>query len=118
MRARPTPGARRGSGARHHSAAGAALSDEAVAGPPLPAPPAEGPVELSEAGLGRRNDRLLVGLIAGYIVLLSGLMIVRGVSLTPDVLLIGLGLAAILLGRGSSSCATGSRSSACSSPMS
>jgi hypothetical protein len=50
--------------------------------------------------LGRRNDRLLIGLVAGYIALLSTLMIVRGVSLTPDVLLFGLGLAAVLLGRG------------------
>lgn len=52
------------------------------------------------ADLGRRNDRLLIGLVAGYIALLSGLMIARGVSLTPDVLLVGLGLAAVLLGRG------------------
>ena len=52
------------------------------------------------ADLGRRNDRLLVGLVAAYIALLSALMIARGVSLTPDVLLIGLGLAAVLLGRG------------------
>jgi hypothetical protein len=67
------------------------LSDEVVA---------EAPVEASDAQLGRRNDRLLIGLVAGYIVLLSALMIVRGVSLTPDVLLVALGLAAILLGRG------------------
>jgi hypothetical protein len=52
------------------------------------------------AHLGRRNDRLLIGLVTGYIALLSTLMIVRGVSLTPDVLLFGLGLAAVLLGRG------------------
>jgi hypothetical protein len=50
--------------------------------------------------LGRRNDRLLVGLLGGYIALLSVLMIVRGVSITPDVLLVALGLAAVLLGRG------------------
>lgn len=59
------------------------------------APPADDNVTL-----GRRNDRLLIGLVAGYIALLSTLMIVRGVSLTPDVLLFGLGLAAVLLGRG------------------
>jgi hypothetical protein len=59
------------------------------------APPAD-----DNALLGRRNDRILIGFIAGYIALLSTLMIVRGVSLTPDVLLIGLGLAAVLLGRG------------------
>jgi PAP2 superfamily len=64
-----------------------------------PVPPAEGAAE-ANALLGRRNDRLLVGLVAGYIALLSALMIARGVSLTPDVLLIGLGLAAVLLGRG------------------
>jgi membrane-associated phospholipid phosphatase len=64
-----------------------------------PAPPAEGAAE-ANALLGRRNDRLLIGLVAGYIALLSALMIARGVSLTPDVLLIGLGLAAVLLGRG------------------
>ena len=50
--------------------------------------------------LGRRNDRLLLGLLGGYIALLSVLMIVRGVSITPDVLLVALGLAAVLLGRG------------------
>ena len=91
------------------------MSDEAVATPPAPptppAPsaataPADPPTgtppdaRASDAGLGRRNDRLLVGLIAGYIAILSGLMIARGVSLTPDVLLIGLGLAALLIGRG------------------
>jgi hypothetical protein len=50
--------------------------------------------------LGRRNDKILIGFVLGYIALLSFLMIVRGVSLTPDVLLVGLGLAAVLLGRG------------------
>jgi membrane-associated phospholipid phosphatase len=50
--------------------------------------------------LGRRNDRILIGLLVGYIGLLSTLMIAGGVSLTPDVLLIGLGLVALLLGRG------------------
>ncbi len=72
-----------------------------VAPPPAtPTPTPTPPAEASDAGLGRRNDRLLIGLIVGYIALLSGLMITRGVSLTPDVLLIGLGLAALLLGRG------------------
>ena len=50
--------------------------------------------------LGRRNDRILIGFLVGYIALLSTLMIAGGVSLTPDVLLVGLGLAAVLLGRG------------------
>ncbi len=85
------------------------MSDEAVPGPSVTAAPV-GPAgsaavpptasDPSGAQLGRRNDRLLIGLVAGYIALLSALMIARGVSLTPDVLLIGLGLAAILLGRG------------------
>jgi hypothetical protein len=51
-------------------------------------------------GLGRRNDRILIGFLVGYIALLSTLMIAGGVSLTPDVLLVALGLAAVLLGRG------------------
>ncbi len=75
------------------------MSDEAVPGSVVPAAPPP-PAEASDVHLGRRNDRLLIGLVAGYIALLSALMIARGVSLTPDVLLIGLGLAAILLGRG------------------
>jgi PAP2 superfamily len=64
-------------------------------------PPADVPAAATaSAGLGRRNDRLLLALIGGYIALLSGLMIVRGVSITPDVLLVALGLAAVILGRG------------------
>jgi hypothetical protein len=50
--------------------------------------------------LGRRNDRILLIAIGGYTLLLSALMIARGVSITPDVLLIAFGLAAVLLGRG------------------
>jgi len=76
------------------------MSDEATAAPG----PASAEIEPSEAppnqGLGRRNDRLLLALVGGYIVLLSALMIARGVSITPDVLLVALGLAAVLLGRG------------------
>ncbi|MEO8462481.1 MAG: phosphatase PAP2 family protein [Chloroflexota bacterium] len=52
------------------------------------------------AGLHRRNDRLLLLTIVGYIAVLSALMIASGISITPDVLLLGLGLAAVLLGRG------------------
>ena len=52
------------------------------------------------AELGRRNDRILLWAIGAYIVLLSALMLVRGVSITPDVLLVAFGLAAVLLGRG------------------
>lgn len=60
----------------------------------------DGPSVAAGEHLGRRNDRLLIGLLGGYIGLLSVLMIVRGVSITPDVLLVALGLAAVLLGRG------------------
>ncbi len=52
------------------------------------------------ARLGARNDRILLAGVGGYIALLSGLMLARGVSITPDVLLVGLGLAAVLIGRG------------------
>ena len=54
----------------------------------------------SAVALGRRNDRILLAAIGGYIVLLSALMLARGVSITPDVLLVALGLAAVLVGRG------------------
>jgi hypothetical protein len=55
-----------------------------------------------EAGerLGARNGRLLLWAVLGYVGLLSGLMILGGVSITPDVLLVALGLAAVVLGRG------------------
>ncbi|HEY0443228.1 MAG TPA: phosphatase PAP2 family protein, partial [Candidatus Limnocylindrales bacterium] len=74
-------------------------------GPAEPVVPAPGvqpsdPRDRDDGGLGRRNDRLLIGFVAGYIVLLSGLMIVRGISITPDVLLVALGLAAVIVGRG------------------
>jgi PAP2 superfamily len=52
------------------------------------------------AELGRRNDRILLWAVGAYIVVLSALMLVRGVSITPDVLLVALGLAAVILGRG------------------
>jgi membrane-associated phospholipid phosphatase len=52
------------------------------------------------AHLGRRNDRLLLLAVAAYAVLLSFLMIARGISVTPDVVAVGFGLAALLLGRG------------------
>ncbi|MFL5679619.1 MAG: phosphatase PAP2 family protein, partial [Chloroflexota bacterium] len=77
----------------------------AAAVPPVPGDavregePHEEPAR-EDAGLGRRNDRLLLAMVAGYIVLLSALMIVRGVSITPDVLLVALGLAAVIVGRG------------------
>ena len=52
------------------------------------------------AHLGRRNDRLLLAAVAAYAVLLSILMISRGISVTPDVVVVCFGFAAVLLGRG------------------
>lgn len=72
----------------------AAVAELSIDGPSSAAVPAEA------TGLGRRNDRILLWAVGGYIVLLSALMLVRGVSITPDVLLVALGLAAVLLGRG------------------
>ncbi len=70
----------------------------------VPARPEEaastGPGPRADARLGRRNDRILLAMIGGYVVLLSALMIVRGVAITPDVMAIALGLAAVILGRG------------------
>ena len=63
-------------------------------------PGTEADAGVRQEGLGRRNDRLLLWSIGGYIVLLSTLMIVKGISITPDVLLVGLALAAVVIGRG------------------
>jgi hypothetical protein len=52
------------------------------------------------AHLTRRNDRLMLVGVAAYAVLLSILMISRGISVTPDVVVVAFGLAAIILGRG------------------
>jgi hypothetical protein len=78
------------------------VSGEAATPPggELASPSPETPGAGVHGALGRRNDRLLLALVGGYIALLSGLMIVRGVSITPDVLLVALGLAAVILGRG------------------
>lgn len=67
---------------------------EAPAGPtpPVAAHPA--------STLGRRNDRLLLGAIVAYAIVLSILMISRGISVTPDVVVVAFALAALLLGRG------------------
>jgi len=75
----------------------AGVPEATGAAPGAPPPPSADP---ADANLHRRNDRLMLGLIAGYVLVLSGLMIASGVAVTPDVLLIGLGLAAVLLGRG------------------
>jgi membrane-associated phospholipid phosphatase len=89
------------------------VSDEASAGPApdatRTADPSATPADTTSATttpaptaptLGRRNDRLLLLAVGAYIALLSALMIARGVSVTPDVLLVALGLAAVMLGRG------------------
>ena len=90
----PGPGTGAGSGAGAAATAAAAATPlSAATAPAIPGDP-------TNADLHRRNDRLLLGLLAGYVLVLSGLMIVSGVSVTPDVLLIALGLAAVLLGRG------------------
>jgi hypothetical protein len=80
------------------------VNDEAA----LQAAPATDPlgpeVTTDSAGkpheLGRRNDRLLLAAVIAYAVLLSILMISRGISVTPDVVVVSFGLAALLLGRG------------------
>jgi hypothetical protein len=50
--------------------------------------------------LGRRNDRLLLAAVAVYAVLLSILMIARGISVTPELIVVAFGLAALIIGRG------------------
>jgi membrane-associated phospholipid phosphatase len=70
-----------------------------VTGEALVSEPATTP-DAAPTHLGRRNDRILLWSVGGYIVILSALMIVKGISITPDVLLVALGLAALVLGRG------------------
>jgi hypothetical protein len=77
-------------------AVGGDLAGDAVASQT----PAEGPGAADTTALGVRNSRLLLGGVIAYAVVVSGLMIVRGVAVTPDVLLVAFGLVAILLGRG------------------
>lgn len=50
--------------------------------------------------LARRNDRLLVAGVLAYAAFVVFLMVAGGVAITPDVLAVAFGLAAILLGRG------------------
>ncbi len=66
----------------------------------LPTPPPGETADAADHGLHRRNDRVLLVAIAAYVGFLSILMILKGVSVTPDLLLVALGLAAVLLGRG------------------
>ena len=56
--------------------------------------------DLPHGHLGRRNDRLLLAAIASYAIILSVLMIARGISVTPELIVVAFGLAALLLGRG------------------
>ncbi len=53
----------------------------------------------SNDDLRRRNDRLLLLTIGGYVVVLAALMIVSGVSFTADVVLVAIGLSLVLLAR-------------------
>jgi hypothetical protein len=85
------------------------VSEEAALDATLPAAEAasagQTPSAVVAAGgthvyLGRRNDRLLLAAIAAYAVILSVLMIARGISVTPDVIVVAFGLAALILGRG------------------
>jgi hypothetical protein len=86
------------------------VSEQAVAGRAVAGPgaggargPGQAPSDAAaqpQTHLGRRNDRLLLAAVAAYAVLLSVLMIARGISVTPDVVVVGFALAALLLGRG------------------
>ena len=82
------------------------MSEDAALDPAIPAPGSvsgeigEGPAAPVHAHLGRRNDRLLLAAVVAYAVLLSILMISRGISVTPDVVVVCFGFAAVLLGRG------------------
>lgn len=71
--------------------------------------PAATPGDLSDSvatgeppagSLGRRNERLLVIGVVGYSALVILLMFLRGIEITPDVMAVAFGLAAVLLGRG------------------
>jgi PAP2 superfamily protein len=68
--------------------------------PPITGVPEAPRSGLAERRLSDRNGRLLLLGVVLYVALLSALMIARGIAVTPDVLLVGLGLAAVVLGRG------------------
>ena len=82
------------------------MKEEAALDGVIPVPAPEGSTTAPAAAaqphahLGKRNDRLLLAAIVTYSIVLSMLMIARGISLTPDVVVVGFGLAAIILGRG------------------
>jgi membrane-associated phospholipid phosphatase len=56
--------------------------------------------DLTTTDLSRRNERLLVAGILVYAVIVVVVMVAGGVAITPDVLAVAFGLAAVLLGRG------------------
>ncbi len=58
------------------------------------------PATEAVADLGARNQRILLIAVLAYVAIISGLMIAKGIGVTPDLLLIGFGLAAVVLGRG------------------
>ena len=83
------------------------MTEDAALGPAAVVP--DSPAGATGAGpaadppqyhLGRRNDRLLLGAVIAYAILLSFLMIARGISVTPDLVVVSFGLAALVLGRG------------------
>lgn len=81
------------------------MTEEVVASPGLPVETVVGgdggpAAAVAQSHAGRRNDRLLLVAIASYAILLSVLMIARGISVTPDVIVVAFGLAALILGRG------------------
>jgi len=80
--------------------------------------PAEVGALVPHGHLGRRNDRLLLAAVASYAVILSVLMIARGISVTPELIVIALAWPRCCSVAASSSCATGYRSWRCSSPTS
>jgi PAP2 superfamily len=56
--------------------------------------------DLGTSDLSRRNERLLVVGILVYAALLVVMMLAGGIAITPDVLAVAFGLAAVMLGRG------------------
>ncbi|MDQ3870175.1 MAG: phosphatase PAP2 family protein, partial [Chloroflexota bacterium] len=73
---------------------------EAGAARPVAGTERSGSGRLVDRRLADRNGRILLMGVSVYVALLSGLMIARGIAVTPDVLLVALGLAALVLGRG------------------
>ena len=100
--ATPSVGGGAGAVGRGESAVGPGARALETGGPRAEAPGAErnGATMLADRQLSDRNGRILLFGVAAYVALLSALMIARGVAVTPDVLLVGLGLAALVLGRG------------------